>query len=93
MLALEVKEGDRPPSPNQDTGSTSGITRSFTWMSLSGRPTSPSIYNHVAFAHYDFEPALKRVEASGFRHEYRDIPGTKLGVKIELQYPRKPRSR
>jgi len=94
---LEVKEGHRPPFPNPGH-----------WLYIGDQPVihldvierdgdfPQGIYNHIAFALYDLGSALKRIEATGYRHEYRDIPGTTLGqifvygpegVKIELQYP------
>jgi hypothetical protein len=93
---LEVKEGYRPPFPNPGH-----------WLYIDDQPVihldvieretdfPQGIYNHIAFALYDFASALKRIEATGYRHEHRDIPSTKLGqifvyvpegVKIELQY-------
>ncbi|MGM4908269.1 VOC family protein [Rhizobium sp. 768_B6_N1_8] len=95
---LGVKEGYRPPFP------TSGH-----WLYLDDKPVihlsltsrtadfPPGILNHVAFSLFEFEPALARIKASGYRYEYLDIPDTELGqvfvygpegVKIELQYKR-----
>ncbi len=95
---LGVKEGYRPPFP----------TRGH-WLYLDDKPvihlslTSRAadfprgIFNHVAFSLFEFEPALARIKASGYRYEYLDIPDTDLGqvfiygpegVKIELQYKR-----
>lgn len=97
---LEVEEGYRPQFPNPGH-----------WLYLGDQPVihidvvnhdedfPVGMFNHVAFALYDFAPAVERIKATGFRHEYRDIPGTDLGqifvygpegVKIELQYPRSP---
>ena len=95
---LGVKEGYRPPF------STPGH-----WLYLDDRPVihlslteregdfPPGIFNHVAFSLFEFEPALARIKASGYRYEYYDIPETDLGqvfvygpegVKLELQYKR-----
>jgi catechol 2,3-dioxygenase-like lactoylglutathione lyase family enzyme len=93
---LEVEEGYRPPFPNPGH-----------WLYMDDQPVihldivereadfPQGIFNHIAFALFDFPSALARVKATGYRHEYRAIPGTRLGqifvygpegVKIELQY-------
>jgi catechol 2,3-dioxygenase-like lactoylglutathione lyase family enzyme len=95
---LGVKEGHRPPFPNPGH-----------WLYLDGLPVihldaiqregdfPAGMVNHVAFSLYEFEPALERIKATGYRHELHTIPGTDLGqifvygpegVKIELQYKR-----
>jgi catechol 2,3-dioxygenase-like lactoylglutathione lyase family enzyme len=95
---LEVHDGYRPPFPNPGHWLYLGDQAVIHLDVIERDGEFPvGIYNHVAFALYEFEPALTRVRASGFRHEYKDIPGTDLGqifvfgpegVKIELQYPR-----
>ena len=74
---LEVKEGHRPPFPNPGH-----------WLYIADQPVihldvierdtdfPVGMFNHVAFALYEFAPALERIKATGYRHEYRDIPGT-----------------
>jgi catechol 2,3-dioxygenase-like lactoylglutathione lyase family enzyme len=93
---LEVHEGHRPPFPNPGHWLYMG-DQAVIHLDVIERDSDfpQGIYNHVAFALYDFEPALERVRTSGYRHEYKNIPGTELGqifvygpegVKIELQY-------
>lgn len=95
---LGVKEGFRPPFPFPGH-----------WFYLDGhscihllpvdRKDDPpvGIYDHVAFAFYDRDIAVKDIEATGYRFEHDAIPGTDIGqifvygpesVKIELQYRR-----
>ncbi|MBB3132528.1 catechol 2,3-dioxygenase-like lactoylglutathione lyase family enzyme [Rhizobium pisi] len=95
---LGVKEGYRPPFASR--GHWLYLDeRPVIHLSLTSRSTDfpPGIVNHFAFSLYEFEPALERIKASGYRYEYYDIPDTDLGqifvygpegVKIELQYPR-----
>jgi catechol 2,3-dioxygenase-like lactoylglutathione lyase family enzyme len=93
---LEVREGHRPPFPNPGHWLYMGDQAVIHLDVVErGGDFPPGLYNHVAFALYDFDAALERVELSGYRHEYKDIPGTELGqifvygpegIKIELQY-------
>ena len=94
---LQVKEGYRPPFSNPGH-----------WLYFDDQPAihldrvtadgdfPAGLYNHVAFSFYDFEPAMERIKASGYRYECRQIPDTTIGqifvygpegLKIELQYP------
>lgn len=95
---LLVKEGYRPP-----------FSVPGHWLYLEDRPVihlnriersydfEPGMLDHFAFGLYDFEPAMQRVEASGYRYEHCQIPDTDIdqifvygpeGLKIELQCPR-----
>jgi catechol 2,3-dioxygenase-like lactoylglutathione lyase family enzyme len=94
---LGAKDGLRPPFKHPGN-----------WLYLDGKPVihidpadrtddfPTGLYNHVAFGIYDFEPLLKRVEATGCRYELAGIPGGvgqifvygPEGVKLELQYHR-----
>lgn len=95
---LQVREGFRPP-----------FSVPGHWLYLDDQPVvhlhrverdadfPPGMVDHVAFGLYDFASAIERIAASGYRHDYCDIPGTDLGqifvygpegLKVELQYRR-----